>query len=87
MGGHCRLRQTGVGSLAKALSARRIICSTVTPTLSSTGAATQPVVVVTPPETDEQIALVEHSDALTIAVNNSYELQHPDTVYACDYLW
>ncbi len=41
-----------------------------------------------PSLTDEQIALVEHSDALTIAVNNSYEkLQHPDTVYACDYLW
>lgn len=41
-----------------------------------------------PSLTDEQIALVEHSDALTIAVNNSYEkLQHPDAVYACDYLW
>ena len=41
-----------------------------------------------PSLTDEQIALVEHSDVLTIAVNNSYEkLQHPDAVYACDYLW
>lgn len=41
-----------------------------------------------PSLTDEQIALVEHSDVLTIAVNNSYEkLQHPDVVYACDYLW
>ena len=33
-----------------------------------------------PSLTDEQIALVEHSDALTIAVNNSYDaelLQHP----------
>ncbi len=41
-----------------------------------------------PSLTDEQIALVEHSDVLTIAVNNSYaKLQHPDVVYACDYLW
>ena len=41
-----------------------------------------------PSLTDEQIALVEHSDALTIAVNNSYgKLQHPDAVYACDYFW
>lgn len=50
----------------------------------------QTVVIVAsgPSLADEQIALVEHSDALTIAINNSYEkLQNPDAVYACDYLW
>ena len=37
---------------------------------------------------DEQITLIEHSVVFTIAVNNSYaKLQHPDVVYACDYLW
>ena len=57
-------------------------------TPSSTGATTAVVVASGPSLTDEQIALVEHSDVLTIAVNNSYEkLQHPDAVYACDYLW
>ncbi len=37
---------------------------------------------------DEQTTLIEHSVVFTIAVNNSYaKLQHPDVVYACDYLW
>jgi hypothetical protein len=41
-----------------------------------------------PSLTDEQITLIEHSVVFTIAVNNSYaKLQHPDVVYACDYLW
>lgn len=41
-----------------------------------------------PSLTDEQITLIEHSVVFTIAVNNNYaKLQHPDVVYACDYLW
>jgi hypothetical protein len=41
-----------------------------------------------PSLSDEDIVRIEHSGALTIAVNTSYaKLQHPDVVYACDYLW
>ena len=41
-----------------------------------------------PSLSDEQIAVVEASDAKTIAVNSSYQkLRAPDVVYACDFLW
>ena len=41
-----------------------------------------------PSLSDEQIAVVEASDAKTIAVNNSYQkLRAPDVLYACDFLW